>query len=279
MKKNGLFTFVTACVPGFGQMYYGYMRRGVSLAAWFFGISFLAVLTGLGFISFVLPVIWAYAFFDTYNIRNLTAEQRAMFRDEYLPGGDLKLKTGLDKLFKNGRGSRWLGIAFIAAGVLIVYNLFVNQFFWRLREMFPFLAYFINSIPALLIAGALIFLGLRVMRGAKNDAPPPTDEYDYYYTQQQYPAAQQPEQATPQAEVPQQEAPVPEVDKNVVLEVQPGADALAADAPQAAEADAAEAAPQAADTDDAAQEAQPEEKEDGGKKTKAKKAKEDKDNG
>ena len=62
MKKNGLFTFVTACVPGFGQMYYGYMRRGVSLASWFFGISFLAVLTGLGFISFVLPVIWRMPF-------------------------------------------------------------------------------------------------------------------------------------------------------------------------------------------------------------------------
>ena len=274
MKKNGLFTFVTACVPGFGQMYYGYMRRGVSLAAWFFGISVLAVITGLGFIGFVLPVIWAYAFFDTYNIRNLTAEQRAMFRDEYLPGGDLKLQSMFDKLFKGGRGSRLLGIVLIVAGGLIVYNLFISQFFWRLRELFPFLAYFINSIPALLIAGALIFIGLRVMRGAKHDAPPPTDEYDYYYTQQQYPAAQQPEQAAPQADVPQADVPVPEVDKNVVLEVQPGADALAADAPRAeAEADV--------QTDDAAaQDAKEEQKEAGAKKAKSKKAKgEGEDNG
>ena len=275
MKKNGLFTFVTACVPGFGQMYYGYMRRGVSLAAWFFGISVLAVITGLGFIGFVLPVIWAYAFFDTYNIRNLTAEQRAMFRDEYLPGGDLKLQSMFDKLFKGGRGSRLLGIVLIVAGGLIVYNLFISQFFWRLRELFPFLAYFINSIPALLIAGALIFIGLRVMRGAKHDAPP-TDEYDYYYTQQQYPAAQQPEQAAPQADVPQADVPVPEVDKNVVLEVQPGADALAADAPRAE----AETDVQAEADDAAARDAKEEQKEAGAKKAKSKKAKgEGEDNG
>ena len=30
MKKNALLTFIFACVPGAGQMYYGYMQRGLS---------------------------------------------------------------------------------------------------------------------------------------------------------------------------------------------------------------------------------------------------------
>ena len=32
MKKNGLLTFIFACIPGAGQMYYGYMQRGLSIA-------------------------------------------------------------------------------------------------------------------------------------------------------------------------------------------------------------------------------------------------------
>ena len=37
MKKNALLTFIFACVPGAGQMYYGYMQRGLSLIALFCG--------------------------------------------------------------------------------------------------------------------------------------------------------------------------------------------------------------------------------------------------
>ena len=35
MKKNALLTFIFACIPGAGQMYYGYMKRGTSLLVYF----------------------------------------------------------------------------------------------------------------------------------------------------------------------------------------------------------------------------------------------------
>ena len=35
MKKNALLTFIFACIPGAGQMYYGYMQRGLSLITLF----------------------------------------------------------------------------------------------------------------------------------------------------------------------------------------------------------------------------------------------------
>ena len=35
MKKNALLTFIFACIPGAGQMYYGYMKRGLSLITFF----------------------------------------------------------------------------------------------------------------------------------------------------------------------------------------------------------------------------------------------------
>ena len=31
MKKNGILTLLFACIPGAGQMYQGYMKRGLSL--------------------------------------------------------------------------------------------------------------------------------------------------------------------------------------------------------------------------------------------------------
>lgn len=72
MKKNGLLTFIFACVPGAGQMYYGYMQRGLSLIT-LFCLSF-----GLGTIleplMILAPIIWMYSFFDTYDmIRHLVA--------------------------------------------------------------------------------------------------------------------------------------------------------------------------------------------------------------
>ena len=42
MKKNGFLTFCFACIPGAGQMYYGYMKRGLSL------ITLFCIGVGLG---------------------------------------------------------------------------------------------------------------------------------------------------------------------------------------------------------------------------------------
>ena len=44
MKKNALLTFIFACVPGAGQMYYGYMQRGLALISLFCGCFVLGAL-------------------------------------------------------------------------------------------------------------------------------------------------------------------------------------------------------------------------------------------
>ena len=50
MMKNGILTFIFAFCPGAGQMYQGYMKRGLSLITMFclsivIGVSTLEVLT------------------------------------------------------------------------------------------------------------------------------------------------------------------------------------------------------------------------------------------
>ncbi|MDL2254055.1 hypothetical protein LJC49_08335 [Ruminococcaceae bacterium OttesenSCG-928-I18] len=200
MKKNPLFTFVCACFPGFGQMYYGYMRRGTSLALWFWGLVFFAGFSGLGMLGVLLPVIWAYSFFDTFNIRSLSPEQYAAFGDDYIPSREWAQQVHLDRFLGGGK-KKILGWVLIIFGCLIIYNTLFSNLLWRLYDYIPFLAFFIEAIPPLFIAGVVILLGLYVLRGKKpgfmnrreddyygdwqnGQTPPPPPSYDTHTGQQ-----------------------------------------------------------------------------------------------
>lgn len=65
MKKNGFLTFIFACIPGAGQMYYGYMQRGLSIAMML--ILCVMAATVINPLLFLCLVIWMYSFFDTYD--------------------------------------------------------------------------------------------------------------------------------------------------------------------------------------------------------------------
>ena len=61
MMKNGILTFIFAFCPGAGQMYQGYMKRGLSLLLafclyFFFGISCILIVLISGFLGWLLSV-------------------------------------------------------------------------------------------------------------------------------------------------------------------------------------------------------------------------------
>ena len=60
MKKNALLTFIFACIPGAGQMYYGYMQRGLAIVS-LFGVGFMVSTIFDPFII-TLPILWMYSF-------------------------------------------------------------------------------------------------------------------------------------------------------------------------------------------------------------------------
>ena len=66
MKKNALLTFIFACIPGAGQMYYGYMQRGLSLITLFCGCFILGALASP--LALTCFIVWIYSFFDTYDL-------------------------------------------------------------------------------------------------------------------------------------------------------------------------------------------------------------------
>ncbi|MEG2852692.1 MAG: hypothetical protein RR879_07545, partial [Hydrogenoanaerobacterium sp.] len=75
MKKNSFLTFCFAFIPGAGQMYLGMMKRGVSIMLAFAVITAVAGFLNLPLISVVLPVIWFFSFFDTFNIKGMSYDE------------------------------------------------------------------------------------------------------------------------------------------------------------------------------------------------------------
>ena len=74
MRKSRILTFLFALWPGAGQMYLGYMKRGVSLMLLFCLLMAISSFTGFGVFIFLLPIVWFYGFFDTINLRSMSYE-------------------------------------------------------------------------------------------------------------------------------------------------------------------------------------------------------------
>lgn len=66
MKKNGILTLLFAFIPGAGQMYQGYMKRGLSLVLMAAAIGMAAML--IPPVVFTLLVVFMYSFFDTFCV-------------------------------------------------------------------------------------------------------------------------------------------------------------------------------------------------------------------
>ena len=159
MEKNGFLTFIFACIPGAGQMYYGYMQRGLSLVT-MCGLCFMAA-TVFDPIIFMALVIWMYSFFDTYDlIRHMAAGDPK--EDGLLLIGNV---DDVKKLIP--QHSKLVGWGLVGIGVWALYDLVIGN--WLVDFLDYVLHYngyayqIIHGIPNLVIACALIYAGIRLL--------------------------------------------------------------------------------------------------------------------
>ena len=159
MKKNGFLTFIFACIPGAGQMYYGYMQRGLSIAM----ILILCVMaaTVVEPLLFLCLVIWMYSFFDTYDlIRHMAAGD---------PKEDCLLLIGnIDDVKKLiPQHSKLVGWGLVGVGAWALYDLVIREWLYDFLERvlhYNGYAYqIIYGIPNFVIACALIYVGIRLL--------------------------------------------------------------------------------------------------------------------
>ena len=175
MQKNGILTFLFAFIPGAGQMYQGYMKRGLSLILMCCAICMVAALISPA--AFFLIVVWMYSFFDTFNLRAQIATGTAP-TDDYLVHFDPKDKRLVQMMLDSHKLVGW---ALIAFGVLIAYeNILMNalnDLMWRWGKDNPFFRAFylvMDQLPQVVVCVALIVCGIWLVKGprtAKKSAP------------------------------------------------------------------------------------------------------------
>jgi hypothetical protein len=183
MKKNGFLTFIFAWGPGCGQMYQGYMKRGVSLMAWFFAVIGLGLLLRdqllFPALWVALPIIWAYSFFDTFNLRALSPEQRAAMPDFFIPNPawvrSWTNPQNTDGRIYSVRLAKIGGWVLIILGAAALLQTMWNNFGWILYDLSPRLYDLVSRLPWLVLSALIILAGVWLLtrqskqRGAGED--------------------------------------------------------------------------------------------------------------
>ncbi|MEA4890124.1 MAG: hypothetical protein VB070_11730 [Clostridiaceae bacterium] len=177
MKKSSFLTFICSLLPGAGQMYLGYMQRGSSLMLLFFGAIFLFGLMRFDMLLLFLPVIWFYAFFDTWSIRSLTPEERAATPDQAVFCKNGQANT----IWQNIAGKRHLaiGAGLILLGIWLLIDTFIRPLLDQISQTLPWLYNLIRNLPVLAIGAVIIILGVYLIKGKKPAAPKSPDWVDY----------------------------------------------------------------------------------------------------
>ena len=173
MRKSRILTFLFALWPGAGQMYLGYMKRGVSLMLLFCLIFAIMGFLGLSFLAFLLPIIWFYAFFDTMNLRSMSYE--FLPQDDFLFHLDSINAPELVKFFQ--RRHLLAGVLLIILGVYILLHNFVLPIFYFTFQidLYPLF----ESLPTLVVAAAIILLGVHLIRSTVSHKAIEDDYQEY----------------------------------------------------------------------------------------------------
>ena len=188
MKKNGILTLLFACIPGAGQMYQGYMKRGLSLITMFCLFIILGSTTGLDALVVGCIVVYMYSFFDTLNLRAQLAAEKAP-EDDYLVHFDPQDKR-LARMMMDSH--KLVGWCLIATGALIAYEQIImntlGDILWRWGQKAPVwraIYLVMDQLPEVVLCVVLILCGIWLVRGprakkaAPEAAPEETDFQEY----------------------------------------------------------------------------------------------------
>lgn len=186
MKKNGILTLLFALIPGAGEMYQGYMKRGLSLITMFCLPAALGAMTQIEVLYIGLPIVYMYSFFDTFNLRAQIGMGTAP-EDDYLVHFDPHDKR-LAQLLADSH--KLLGWALIAFGALVGYqNILMNtlgDLLWRWGKTSPvFRAFYLvmDQLPEVVVCVALIVCGIWLVKGPRTaKKPQPADAADEEFT-------------------------------------------------------------------------------------------------
>lgn len=164
MRQNKFFTLIFSCFPGAGHLYLGMMKKGIILMALFLGIGGISAGLRMEFLLFLEPVVWFYAFFDTFKMARLEDEERE-YQDVEFYNAAMNLFNGnfvgfFEKRKKiMGGFVIFLGIYTLVYGVFLrifrVFDLYFDD--WIIRQV-------LSTIPNIVVVFLLFALGRHLLK-------------------------------------------------------------------------------------------------------------------
>ncbi len=137
----------------------GFMKQGMTTMFIFFITIFLADFFRVSFVLAILPVIWCYGFFDTFNKAGLSPEEFAALEDRSI------FEKFLADSFSFARKHFWLGVILISLGILLLLDNLLLPQLQRMNILDYYMARdFLRTVVA---AAALIGLGFKMIKGKK----------------------------------------------------------------------------------------------------------------
>lgn len=163
-KKNSFFVFCCSLIPGAGEMYMGFMKRGISLMSLFFLCIFLATWLRFDALLFVLPIVWFYGFFHTHNLRSMPEDEFHALEDTYIdfPG------LFHSKEFLQQKYQKIFAITLILIGGSVLWNNMWNLLWQVIPDVYYYqISTMLGTIPQIIAGLAIIALGIYLIRGKK----------------------------------------------------------------------------------------------------------------
>ena len=171
-KKNRFLLFFFSFLHVAGEMYFGFMKTGVSLLSLFAVSSMVAGYTQVGVMAFVPFVIWVYGFFHANNMGALSDEEFYRLEDDYLFGlrGE-EVESVRDAVA--GKYRKALAVIMILLGITMLWQ----SFFRMLRHIVGDNFYYeylsritgiiSNDVPRVIVAVIIIWFGIKLIQGKK----------------------------------------------------------------------------------------------------------------
>ena len=165
-QKTGFWNFVFAFIPGFSEMFMGFMRMGISLLAVFFAGWALCATAQSDILLFIPFLTWFYGFFHARNIVHMEPEKFAQLEDYYIweefgdTGEHITAKTR----------NKFVAVVLILLGIMMLWHM-VSYYLYMIipGELWNMLSPIVAYIPETFIAVIIIVIGIKMIRGKKEE--------------------------------------------------------------------------------------------------------------
>ena len=162
--RNGFLTFIFSFIPGAGQMYLGFLKRGVSIMGAFAAVTGISGFLDIRIFAVILPVLWFFSFFDTFNLkRRMRFEE---IEDKWLFNVNKFSDKDWGKIIKSRH--KLFGGVCIFAGIYIIIKLMLDDWLGAFSNYIPDVVWkviykFVDTLPTLIVSVLIIWLGFKLL--------------------------------------------------------------------------------------------------------------------